>query len=134
MLPILRYLLPLAVVASGACSSKPQVGRNTVERVTLYSHESNGAAPAYRTPGLMDCDPLTAYHQTGGNLALSKEAQALFLPLPDANDNEGVLRSREERDRQKSAVKFALLHNRAAFKAGQAQILRVCPLAKLVDF
>ncbi|SEJ11868.1 hypothetical protein SAMN05518849_10332 [Sphingobium sp. AP50] len=131
---MLRYLMPLALIASGACSSKPEKADNADERVTLYSHESNGATPAYRTPGLLDCDPLTAYYQIGGNPVLAKEAQALFLPLPDANDNEGVLRSREERERQKSAVKFALMHNHAAFKAGKAQILRVCRSAKLVDF
>ncbi|WHO39589.1 hypothetical protein PMI04_003045 [Sphingobium sp. AP49] len=134
----LSLLLIAILIGSADCSGQPAkmdgVKEGGSAPVTLYAHQYNSVVPGYQTPGLLNCDPLTLYHHVREHPAIAKEAERLFLPLPDADHSEGARYSREERQRAESAVRFARAHNHAAFRTGAAYILRLCPQARLVDY
>ena len=88
----------------------------------LYTHVFNGRAPGFRTPGLLYCDPRVV---AGG------EAQALFVPLPAADWQEGVEYTDEQQRIAEAAQHFASQYNRTIFRAKKAQVTRLCPRARL---
>ena len=88
----------------------------------LYAHVFNGRAPAFRTPGLLDCDP---------RIVAGEEARALFVPLPAADWQEGVKYTDEQQRIAQAARRFASQYNRTIFRARKAQVIRLCPRARL---
>ncbi|WP_336974469.1 hypothetical protein [Sphingobium aromaticiconvertens] len=128
-------------------------------RVTLYYHQFNGVAPGLMVPGLVHCDPnqaslqvsktnkmelaeLSKWHDRHmpieGYRELEREEllgmlKSMFVPLPDADWQEGENYTREQDHKREIAGKFAVQHNQAAFRTGKARILRLCPDARLTD-
>jgi len=88
----------------------------------LYAHVSNGRAPGFRAPGLLNCDP---------TLVGGAEGQRLFAPLPEADWQEGEKYPAEYYRGAEAANRFASQYNQMIFQARKAQILRFCPLGRL---
>lgn len=59
--------------------------------------------------------------------------KSMFVPLPDADWQEGADYNDEQHRKREIATKFAVEHNQAAFRSGKARILRLCPDARLDD-
>ena len=97
------------------------------KRTKLYSHAVNSAQPTVQTPGLSGC---IAGHP---RYLIDPRARDLFAPLPEADWAEAVPYSPEQLARAASAIRFARSYNRAMFRARKADILRVCPNAKVSD-
>jgi hypothetical protein len=87
----------------------------------LYSHVYNGRAPGFATPGIRRCDQ----SRSG--------AQAIFVPLPEADWGEGPVYTGEKAARAASALKFAKAYNQTMFRARKADVLVICPNAGLDD-
>ncbi len=105
---------------SGEAEARTDLARK--KPLKLYTHVFNGRAPAFRTPGLLYCDP---------RVVAGEEAQALFVPLPAADWQEGVKYTDEQQRMAEAARHFASQYNRTIFRARKAQVTRLCPRARL---
>lgn len=88
----------------------------------LYAHVSNGRAPGFRAPGLLNCDPALV----GGT-----EGQWLFAPLPEADWQEGEKYPAEYYREAEAANRFASQYNQTIFQVRKAQVIRFCPRGRL---
>ena len=85
----------------------------------LYFHEYNGVVPAWRTPGLLSCEPDKPV------------GSRVFRGLEAADWHEGETYTAEESRRQGSAWSFARAYNRTVYGARAKDVAAVCPEARL---
>ena len=84
----------------------------------LFAHAFNGRQTGFATPGLRFCDP----HNASGEH---------FLPLPDADWQEGVMYSTKYYETAEQARRYAAAYNREMFRLRGAEIRVVCPKVEL---
>lgn len=84
----------------------------------LYSHVWNTRGPGFRTPGLIDCDP----RMTGG-----EKAGSVFVDIPEAAWAEAT----PFPPHFDAAVHFASRFNKTVFSTRRAEVLQICPKARL---
>ncbi len=118
--PASRRQTPTFAERNGEAEAHTDLARG--KPVKLYTHVLNGRAPGFRTPGLLYCDP---------RVVAGEEAQALFVPLPAADWQEGVEYTDEHQRIAEAAQRFASQYNRTIFRARKAQVTRFCPRARL---
>ena len=118
--PVSGRHAPSYAERNGEAEARSDLARG--KPLKLYTHVFNGRAPAFWTPGLLYCDP---------RVVAGEGAQALFVPLPAADWQEGVRYTDEHQRIAEAAQRFASQYNRRIFRARKAQVTRLCPRARL---
>ena len=132
-----NVLAPLAVVSLGSCHSAPEEPSHALfdtrsgeaealerlragDTAKLYAHLDAGVIVAYSSPGIWHCAPL----ETNARI---------FLPLPDADFQEGERRTLEQHALAASAYRFAQAYNQTMYHHREKELRHACPRIELAE-
>ena len=137
MMKLKDVFAPLAVVSLGSCNSAPKEPSHPLydtrsgeaeasERLRagytakLYAHLDAGVIVAYSSPGIRHCAPL-------------RTNARIFLPLPDADFQEGERRTPEQDALAASAYRFAQAYNQTMYHHREKELRHSCPRIELAE-